>query len=272
MTTAADVFEEPAPRRRLVGHRVVIVEDHRLLALSLRLALTAEGADVHAVDLRDRGGADDVVDDCLHRRPDVVLLDLDLGEAGDGAAMIAPLAAAGVRVVVVTGSTDRARLGECLEAGAVGLIEKVEDLDRLVDQVRLAAVGEPLVPAQRRLDLLTECRRQRAARHRQLAPFEALTGRECEVLAALVRGRRVDEVGHELHVGEATARTHVRAILRKLGVKSQLAAVARAREAGWQEKEPARPAPRCGVIRRRGRSLVGAAQDGYLRPTLRAEA
>ena len=113
----------------------------------------------------------------------MVLLDLDLGGAGDGSRMIAPLAAAGVRVVVVTGSTDQARLGECLEAGAVGLIEKVEDLDRFVDQVRLAAVGEPFVPAQRRLDLLNACRRQRAARHTQLAPFEELTRRESEVLA-----------------------------------------------------------------------------------------
>lgn len=244
MTTAAHVCEQPIVRPRLAGCRVVIVEDHRLLALSLRLALTAEGAEVHAVDLRERGGPDGVVDECLHQHPDVVLLDLDLGEAGDGAQMIAPLAAAGVRVVVVTGSTDRARLGECLEAGAIGLIEKVEDLDRLVDHVRLAAVGEPLVSAQRRLDLLNECRRQRTDRHRQLAPFEALTARECEVLAALVRGRRVDEVGHELNVCEATARTHVRGILRKLGVKSQLAAVARAREVGWQEEESARLAPR----------------------------
>lgn len=244
MTTVTQVFEQQILGQRLVGYRIVIVEDHTLLAHSLRLAFTAEGADAHVVDLRDRSGLDDVVADCVHRHPDVVLLDLDLGEAGDGAQMIAPLAAAGVQVVVVTGSTDRVRLGECLEAGAIGLIEKVEDLDRLVDQVQLAAVGEPLVPAQRRLDLLNECWHQRAARHSQLAPFEELTARECEVLAALVRGRRVDQVGHELNVCEATARTHVRGILRKLGVRSQLAAVARAREAGWQEKEPARRRPR----------------------------
>ena len=48
MTT---VFEQPILRRRLVGYRVAIVEDHALLAQSLRLALTAEGADVEVVDL-----------------------------------------------------------------------------------------------------------------------------------------------------------------------------------------------------------------------------
>lgn len=81
---------------------------------------------------------------------------------------------------------------------------------------------------------MLESRRERAEREHRLAPFESLTDREREVLGELMRGRQVEEISHDLFVSEATVRTHVRAILQKLAVRSQLAAVARAREVGWQ--------------------------------------
>jgi DNA-binding NarL/FixJ family response regulator len=230
VTAASETLDLPR-RPRLVGVRVALVEDHALLAQSLRLTLSAEGSDVRAVELTRLG---EIIEASLQHRPDVVLLDLDLGAAiGDGSVLIAPLVAAGVRVVVLTGSTDEPRLGACLEAGAIGVISKAEDLDFLVDRLRLAVRGEKLLPAQRRFDLLLENRRDRAERTRLLAPFETLTERECDVLAELIQGRQVDEISHVLFVSEATVRTHVRGILLKLDVRSQLAAVARAREAGW---------------------------------------
>ncbi|MGH8890743.1 MAG: response regulator transcription factor, partial [Acidothermaceae bacterium] len=76
-------------------------------------------------------------------------------------------------------------------------------------------------------------RRDRVAHERQLAPFDALTARERDVLAELIHGRQVNEISRLLFVSEATVRTHVRAILLKLDVTSQLAAVAQATEAGW---------------------------------------
>lgn len=216
---------------RLHGARIVIVEDHILLAQSLRMAFAAEGAKVVVVPLTD--GAT-LVAECLAHQPHVVLLDLDLGEStGPGDALIGPLADSGVRVVVLTGSTDEARLGGCLEAGAVGLVEKTTELELLVDSVRLAVSGERTMPAQQRLDLLLETRRVRDQRHAALVDFESLTEREAEVLAGLMYGVTVDEIAGRLYVSTATVRTHVRAILRKLGVRSQLAAVARARIAGW---------------------------------------
>jgi DNA-binding NarL/FixJ family response regulator len=231
VTVASESLRARQPRR-LFAVRIALVEDHALLAQSLRLTLATEGADVQAVELSDAAG---VLAACLRHRPHVVLLDLDLGLAvGAGDVLIAPLTAAGIRVVVLTGSTDLARLGGCVEAGAVGLIPKTADLDRLIDQVGLAAAGERLLPPQRRLELLSASRTHRAARQQQLAPFESLTERERDVLALLMRGRPVDDIGHELFVTEATVRTHVRGILLKLQVRSQLAAVACACDAGWE--------------------------------------
>jgi two-component system, NarL family, nitrate/nitrite response regulator NarL len=57
--------------------------------------------------------------------------------------------------------------------------------------------------------------------------------REAEVLRGLIEGRSVDELAQEAFVSIATVRSQVRAILRKLGVTSQLAAVGLARRAGW---------------------------------------
>jgi DNA-binding NarL/FixJ family response regulator len=222
--------------RRLVGIRIAVVEDHALLAQSLRFTLGAEGADVRVVDLTSPGA---VLADCLSQRPAVVLLDLDLGSlAGDGTALIAPLAESGAAVLVLTGSTDSARLGRCFEVGASGVIEKTEELDVLVEQVRRAAAGEHVGSDQRRHDLLVETRHQRETRQKQLAPFDSLTERESDVLAALLRGRQVQQISRDLFVSTATVRTHVRGILQKLDVRSQLAAVAQAREAGWQSAAP----------------------------------
>ena len=76
----------------------------------------------------------------------------------------------------------------------------------------------------------------KAARAREAVlaePFERLSSRETQVLQALADGRSVAEIARDWVVSEATVRTQVRAVLTKLGVTSQLAAVAAARRAGW---------------------------------------
>ncbi len=239
MTSATHLTSLPI-QRKLAGVRVVLVEDHALLVESFRLALNAEGAHVRVAALCGPGA---VVEECLEAPSDVVLLDLDLGaQAGDGRALIPPLVAGGARVVVLTGSTDEARLGECLARGAVGVIAKTEPLDVVVDRLRSAAAGERILPAQRRFDLLSAGRREREAREQRLAPFDVLTERERDVLAELMHGRKADEIAVLLYLTEATVRTHVRGILIKLDVRSQLAAVARATEAGWR-RTPASTKP-----------------------------
>ena len=66
-----------------------------------------------------------------------------------------------------------------------------------------------------------------------MSPTNGSTPRERQVLVGLAGGRTVDEIARDGRVSAATVRTQVRAILTKLGVRTQLAAVAQAREAGW---------------------------------------
>ena len=74
-------------------------------------------------------------------RPDVVLLDLDLGVLGDGSRLVAPLVQLGCRVLVVTASGDQDQICRALENGAVGVVAKSAPFDRLLDSRRWPRPG-----------------------------------------------------------------------------------------------------------------------------------
>lgn len=215
--------------------KVLIVDDHELLAETLRLSLSAEGyeAVVAGIDPAE------VFAVARAERPDVVLLDLDLGAAGDGSALVADLVKNGARVVVVSGTTDRHRLAACLEHGAWGYVSKAAALDELLDAVRRTSEGLPLVSAAERLTLLADLRRYRHERHHELEPFAELTEREQYILAQVMEGRSAADIAAIAYVSEATVRTQIRGVLTKLGVRSQLAAAAVARRAGWSYQRSA---------------------------------
>jgi DNA-binding NarL/FixJ family response regulator len=178
------------------------------------------------------------VDAARELAPVLVLLDLDLGPAlGSGLDLIGPLIEAGSRVVMVTGSTDRARLGACVEAGATGVVSKALGFETLVELVRRAAEGAPLLSEGERLAFLDDLRQHQQADSERLAPFTALSPREQAVLGRLVAGESAETIAARTYVSLATVRSHIRAILMKLGVKSQLAAVALVRDAGWAPPE-----------------------------------
>ena len=210
---------------------VVLVDDHQLLAESLRLALLVEGLSASTLPPTT---AEDVVDRLTAAAPDLVLLDLDLGGAvGDGSLLVAPLVAAGRRVLVVSASTDVEQVARALESGAVGVVRKDVAFDVLLDGVLAAARGEEVTTPAERDRVLARARTLRGERSRAWAPFAELSRREAEVLRALARGTAVASLAADSHVSEATVRSQVRAILTKLGVSSQLEAVARAHESGW---------------------------------------
>jgi len=210
---------------------VLIVEDHELLAQSLGVALQAEGLEVEVADLRGEGS---VLEQARALAPHTVLLDLDLGshrEAGE--ALVPGLVGMGARVVVVSGSTEVLRLGTCLELGASAVLSKSRSFDDVLSAVRSAASGDEVMTYADRQDLLAAMRRSRAAQRARLEPFERLTPREGQVLGLLMQGQPAEAIAQRFVVSEATVRTQIRGVLTKLGVSSQLAAVAEAHRVGW---------------------------------------
>lgn len=212
--------------------RALIVDDHEMIAQGIAVALEAAGV---KTEVTSGPTVDDVLDLARAHEPDVVLLDLQLdGEIGSGFKLLQPLRDLGARVLVVTGVSERATLGECLEQGAVGVASKSEDFDSLVDKIMRAAVGEPVLTSQADYALRDAARERRSDDAERLAPFRELTPREADVLDALIDGQQADAIAEQSYVSISTIRTQIRAILRKLEVNSQLAAVALARDHGWE--------------------------------------
>ncbi len=210
--------------------QIAIVDDHRLLVQALGLTLEAHGMQVVVPDLADPSV---LLAGLVEGRPDLILLDLDLGDAGNGADLVRPLVEAGLRVLVVSASTDVEQVAHAIELGAVGVVAKNGELTVLVEAILAAARGREVMAPRERLHLIDAAGSCRERRMAQLAPFGHLTRRECEVLRELTEGHLVAEIARRSVVSEATVRAQVRCILTKLGVRSQLEAVAVARRTGW---------------------------------------
>lgn len=226
----------PATRSGPAGPlRIAIIEDHQLLTSALSAALTADG---HTVEAPALTTAEEVREVLGRLAPAVVLLDLDLGAFGRGENLLSTLTDLGARVLVVSGTNEDWRVGRCLASGAWGWVHKSADFDVLLDALLRAGAGQEVLDPAERDRLLRAWREQREVMSEAGAPFERLTRREAVVLARLMEGVPVERIASESYVSVATVRTQVRAILMKLGVSSQLEAVARANRAGWSPAHP----------------------------------
>lgn len=215
-------------------YRVLVLDDHALFAESLELALGVEQYTAIRPDPPRHGtSARTAVQDVLKHRPDVVLLDLHLGDFGDSDALIHPLAKAGVDVVIVSSTLDPARLGGCIYRGARAIVSKDRRLNEILAVVRRLRAGLPVLTLDERQSLIEAWRRDREESEVTIARLNLLSTREREVLAELMVGRSVREIAERKVVSEGTIRTQVKAVLAKLEVGSQLAAVGMAHRVGW---------------------------------------
>ena len=210
--------------------RLLLVDDHRLLVETLQMSLSAAG---FAVSAAPCGSFDEVLAEAAAVRPTLVVLDLDLQGAGFGYDLIGPLRELGGEVLVLTGTTDRLELARCLEAGALGVTSKANGFASVLDEVRRTAAGETVTPITVRTQLLADLAAHRRAADKRRAPFEALSGRERDVLRLICEGHQAAAIAQASYVSLATVRTQIRSILLKLDVTSQLAAAGLARQNGW---------------------------------------
>ena len=209
--------------------RVLIVEDHKLTSQSLAFMLRDQGVDAETWLGADARAA---LATGAPLPATLVLLDLDLDDGIDGSTLIPGFLDRGCSVIVCSAEATM-RLAACLEAGAIGVVPKSSSAAQMIDAVMRGLNGEPVMPAGRRADLLAELRWQRADEQRRQEPFELLTAAERDVLLALADGVSAGAIAATRDVAVRTVRSQIDSILNKLGVRSQLQAVALAAQAGW---------------------------------------
>lgn len=201
--------------------RLLVVDDHPVVRMGL-VAMLSEHEDFEVVAEAADGAEAVVLADRHH--PDVVLMDLRMPGL-DGADATARLRAGadGPAVLVLTTYDTDADIVRAVEAGATGYLLKDAPREVLADAIRRAARGETVLapPVVARL-----ASRMRAPS----AP--SLTDREVEVLGWVAQGLSNAQVGRELHIGEATVKTHLLRTFEKLGVTDRTAAVTAALRAG----------------------------------------
>ena len=189
--------------------------------------------DIEVVGVAADGAAAIRLGDAL--TPDVILMDIRM-PGMDGIEATRHLTSAGrghrPRVVILTTYDLDEYVFDALTAGATGFLLKHVPPEELVSGVRLVAGGDAILSPTVTRRLIEEFASRRPAVRPQAAVGESLTPREGEVLAQLARGLSNAEIAAALHVGEATAKTHVAHLLDKLGLRDRVQAVIYAYERG----------------------------------------
>jgi DNA-binding NarL/FixJ family response regulator len=202
-----------------MSFRILIVDDHPLTRDALAALLGQNGFDV----VGQAADGEEAIELARRFQPALVLLDLTMpGLDGLGALPRLRDAAPACEVVVLTASGTEDKLLAAIRGGAAGYLLKTEPPERIVDFLRGVAQGEAALSgeiARRLLEQVRDGNGRSSGVPDEIAA--ALSAREVEVLLLLDDHLGTDEIAKRLFISEHTVRSHVKSLLRKLGVSSR---------------------------------------------------
>lgn len=201
--------------------RIVVADDHPVVRSGL-MSMLASQPDFDVVG--EAGNGREAVEMVAKLHPGVVLMDLRM-PVMDGVAAIEGISEnhPETKILVLTTYDSDSDILRAVEAGATGYLLKDSPREELYEAVRSTASGKPLLTPVVAARLMKSIREPRPRK---------LSGREVEVLDLVRRGMSNKEVGRELHISEATVKTHLIHTFGKLGVDDRTAAVNTALERG----------------------------------------
>ena len=212
--------------------RVAVVDDQPLIRTGLRTLLD------HATDLELVGEAEDgeqAVELARRHHPDVVLMDIRMPRVDGIEAtrrITAEPALRGVRVVVLTTFDADDYVYGAIRAGASGFLLKDAPPEDILDAIRVVARGDALLAPSVTRRLIADLAARPDVDRPAPAELGLLTDREREVLALVGRGLSNAEIGEQLYVSQATAKTHVSHVMTKLYARDRAQLVVIAYESG----------------------------------------
>ncbi|MCQ4214393.1 response regulator [Streptomyces longispororuber] len=208
----------PSPANAPV--RILLCDDHVVVRAGL-LALLDSAPDIEVVG--EAGTGEEALALVAKLHPDVVLMDLQLGEGIDGVETTRRITSAPSptpNVLVLTTYDTDADITRAIEAGATGYLLKAERPEELFAAIHAAAQGRTALSAPVASRVMANMRK----------PRPTLTDRERDILGQLAHGLGNREIAKALFISEATVKTHLGRIYDKLGVDTRAGAVAVAKE------------------------------------------
>ena len=232
----------------------VLIADHDGLARSMMRTSLCEADRVAIV--ANTGDGREALELARYYRPTVMVVDTALPPDG-GVELIGQvlLVSPETRVLTVSVDDQQAALA-ALRAGAVGHIAKDIDPAELARLVVRAADGEAIIPQQLIMPLLELLREAPEAGWRPL--HSRLTNREWEIVELLAEGASTEQIVEHLVLSQSTVYTHVKSLLRKLGVHSRRDAVAAATRLRREEASGGKPSLGSDELRQRTKPPVGS--------------
>jgi DNA-binding NarL/FixJ family response regulator len=213
-----------------VSIRVLICDDQALVRGGFRAILGAQ-PDIEVVGEAENGA--EAIALAERRRPDVILMDIRMPVV-DGVEATRRLVADGspARILVLTTFDLDEYVHAAIRAGASGFLLKDVTPSKLLEAIRIVAGGDALLAPSVTRRLLDRFATTLPAGNQSREVLGQLTARETEVLRLLAAGLSNAEIASELIVSEATVKTHISSLLRKLGLRDRVQAVILAYETG----------------------------------------
>ncbi|MGH4029526.1 response regulator [Actinomycetota bacterium Odt1-20B] len=224
-TPAGTPGSTPASTSGTPPVRLLVCDDHVVVRAGL-LALLGSAPDIEVVG--EAGTGEEAVALAAKLAPDVVLMDLQLGEGIDGVEATRRIVSSsspgapphGPHVLVLTTYDTDADITRAIEAGATGYLLKAERPEELFSAIQAAAQGRTALSPPVASRVMANMR----------SPRPTLTDRERDILAQLAHGLGNRDIARALFISEATVKTHLGRIYDKLGVDTRAGAVAVAKE------------------------------------------
>lgn len=202
--------------------RVVLIEDDELTRLGLR---TQIGKDPLLEVAGEAATCGDALKLVRKEQPDIILLDLNLGEES-GLEFLPDLLAAvpAARVIVVTGGRDFEAHQRAISCGAMGLVLKQDAIGQVTKAVKHVYDGDVWFNRSMMLQVISRIMKAGTVKKPdpETAKIETLTGREREVINLVGEGLKNKGIAGRLYISETTVRHHLTSIFAKLGVSDRL--------------------------------------------------
>jgi DNA-binding NarL/FixJ family response regulator len=218
--------------------KVLLADDEGLVRSGFKVLLDLED-DITVVGEATTGA--EAVERARATRPDVIVMDIRMPQL-DGIEATREIAKTTglqqVRILILTTYDTDAYVFEALQAGASGFLLKDAGPAELLHAIRVVAAGDALLAPRITRRLIAQFTAQRSAAQAAEDRLAVLTPREREVLVLVGQGLSNDEIGAELYLSPATARTHVSRAMAKLGARDRAQLVVIAHQTGLVNPHP----------------------------------